>query len=195
MRSRSACFVTSGRQWSRRSSDGTRRHSHRQNCPRMASPCAPKLRTSLTVSQFAAEIMPARLSPSQAESTMVRLTLRQRSALGDAIRKLANYAAAALVFGQFVSERSVSGWLILAGVMLWIAFVGASLLVEENSRGKCAPDARRNRTGRLDCRTPRLVWPPEGSPVAQPRRLTTDQRSERFERPERSGDQICAMFG
>ncbi|MGH9257135.1 MAG: hypothetical protein ACRD3C_21455 [Vicinamibacterales bacterium] len=61
---------------------------------------------------------------------MLRLTARQRGALGATVRELANYAAAALVFGQFVGEGSVSWWLIPAGVTLWVAFVGASLLVE-----------------------------------------------------------------
>lgn len=61
---------------------------------------------------------------------MVRLTGRQRHALGATVRELANYAAAALVFGQFVSDRPISWWLILSGVTLWVAFAGASLLVE-----------------------------------------------------------------
>jgi hypothetical protein len=61
---------------------------------------------------------------------MVRLTVRQRHALGATVRELANYAAAALVFGQFVGDRSISWLIILAGVTLWVAFVGASLLVD-----------------------------------------------------------------
>jgi hypothetical protein len=50
--------------------------------------------------------------------------------LAATVRELANYAAAALVFGQFVGERSISWWLILVGMTLWFAFVGASLFVE-----------------------------------------------------------------
>ena len=61
---------------------------------------------------------------------MVRFTVRQRHALGATVRELANYAAAALVFGQFVGERAISWLVILSGVTLWVAFVGASLLVD-----------------------------------------------------------------
>ena len=42
---------------------------------------------------------------------MLRLTGRQRQALGTTVRELANYGAAALVFGQFVGqERSRGVW-------------------------------------------------------------------------------------
>jgi len=61
---------------------------------------------------------------------MLRLTARQRQALGSTVRELANYGAAALVFGQFVSDRPVSWWLILFGVMFWIASVVTALAVE-----------------------------------------------------------------
>ncbi len=52
---------------------------------------------------------------------MLRLTTRQRTALGDTLRELANYGFAALVFGQFVSERAVSWRLAMTGVALWLA--------------------------------------------------------------------------
>ena len=61
---------------------------------------------------------------------MVRLTARRRSALGGTVRDLANYGAAALVFGQFVGEDAVSWWRVLAGVALWCAFVTFALELE-----------------------------------------------------------------
>ena len=61
---------------------------------------------------------------------MLRLTTRRSQALGVTVRELANYGAAALVFGQFVGERAVSWGLILVGVMFWVAFVAAALAIE-----------------------------------------------------------------
>ena len=63
---------------------------------------------------------------------MLRLTAGQRTALGGTLRELANYGAAALIFGQFVGERSVSWPLILAGVAMWLAFVVTALAIERN---------------------------------------------------------------
>ena len=48
---------------------------------------------------------------------MLRFTTRQRQALGGTLRELANLAAAALVFGQFVT-------------MFWFAAVWLGLLIE-----------------------------------------------------------------
>jgi hypothetical protein len=61
---------------------------------------------------------------------MVRLTLRQRTALGETVRELANYGAAALIFGQLVGQSRISWLLILAGVALWLAFVTFALVLE-----------------------------------------------------------------
>jgi hypothetical protein len=61
---------------------------------------------------------------------MLRLATRQRQALGVTVRELANYGAAALIFGQFVSERAVSWPLAFAGVLLWLVFVVAALALE-----------------------------------------------------------------
>ena len=54
---------------------------------------------------------------------MVRLTERQRGALGGTLRELANYGAAALVFGQFVGVSEISWWRFLAGLGIWLALV------------------------------------------------------------------------
>ena len=61
---------------------------------------------------------------------MVRLTSRQRTALGETVRELANYGAAALIFGQLVGQSRISWLLILAGVALWLAFVTFALVLE-----------------------------------------------------------------
>jgi hypothetical protein len=45
--------------------------------------------------------------------------------------RLANYGAAALVFGQFVGERGVSWRLIAFGVLFWVASVATTLAIEE----------------------------------------------------------------
>jgi hypothetical protein len=59
--------------------------------------------------------------------TMLRLTSRQRVALGGTLRELADFAAAALVFGQFVGQQPASWTLTLAGVTIWSALVALAL--------------------------------------------------------------------
>lgn len=61
---------------------------------------------------------------------MVRLTWHQREALGGTVRELANYGAAAMVFGQFIGEAVVSWWRFVVGVALWLAFVAFALVLE-----------------------------------------------------------------
>ena len=61
---------------------------------------------------------------------MLRLTARQRAALGETVRDLASYGAAALVFGQFIGQGTVSWRLIPAGMTLWLAFVSFALVLE-----------------------------------------------------------------
>jgi hypothetical protein len=58
---------------------------------------------------------------------MVRLTARQRVVFGEKLLDLANYAAAGLVFGQFVSQQPVSWKVVLAGVTTWLVFAAMSL--------------------------------------------------------------------
>ena len=48
------------------------------------------------------------------------------------MRELANYGAAALVFGQFVGERAVAWPVMLAGVAIWVAFVMTALAIERD---------------------------------------------------------------
>ena len=64
---------------------------------------------------------------------MLRLKPRQRAALGETGRELANYGVAALVFGQFVGQGTVSWLMILAGITLWLAFVSFALVLDGES--------------------------------------------------------------
>ena len=66
---------------------------------------------------------------------MIRFDRRQRDALGQTIRELANLIAAALVVGQIVTERRRS-WLIVAGIGIWVAFVGWALILEGERQWK-----------------------------------------------------------
>ena len=61
---------------------------------------------------------------------MVRLTTHQRGALAGTLRELANYGVAALVFGQFVGDVTVSWWRFLAGAAIWLALVTFALGLE-----------------------------------------------------------------
>ena len=61
---------------------------------------------------------------------MLRFNARQLTALGATLRELANYAAAALVFGQFVGQGYLSWNLLFAGSLFWLGFVALGLLME-----------------------------------------------------------------
>jgi hypothetical protein len=61
---------------------------------------------------------------------MIRFDRRQRSALSETLRELANLAAAAFGLGQFVTSQPFSPLLMLMGIGFWIAFVGVGLLLE-----------------------------------------------------------------
>jgi len=60
---------------------------------------------------------------------MVRLKPKQRVALGDMLRQLANIAAASFVVGQFVATRPVSWRLLLVGMAAWFLLAGVVLLL------------------------------------------------------------------
>ena len=64
------------------------------------------------------------------EGTMIRLDRRQRDALSETVRELANFVAAALVVGQFVASQPASWRLIFVGVFSWVVFVGCALMLE-----------------------------------------------------------------
>jgi hypothetical protein len=60
---------------------------------------------------------------------MVRLTARRRTVFGEKLLDLANYAATALVFGQFVGQQSVSWEVMLAGMATWLVLAGTTFLM------------------------------------------------------------------
>jgi hypothetical protein len=60
---------------------------------------------------------------------MLRLKSRQRVALGETVRALANLIAAALVLSQAVTSQSPSIRLIAAGTWLWFALVAFALFL------------------------------------------------------------------
>lgn len=51
------------------------------------------------------------------------MTEGQRTAFGQSVLELANFAAAALVFGQFVGQQPPSWTLIVAGVAVWLVLI------------------------------------------------------------------------
>lgn len=65
---------------------------------------------------------------------MLRLEPRQRGALSETLRDLANLVAAAFVLGQFVGERPFSWRLMLMGAAAWIALVVFGLVLERSRR-------------------------------------------------------------
>lgn len=58
---------------------------------------------------------------------MVRLSGPQRAALGHGLIELANFAAAALVFGQFVGRQPASWIVVCGGVGGWLILISAGL--------------------------------------------------------------------
>lgn len=58
---------------------------------------------------------------------MIRLRPGPRTAFGEKLLDLANFAAAALVFGQFVGSESLSWTIMVTGVALWFGFVAVAL--------------------------------------------------------------------
>ncbi len=55
--------------------------------------------------------------------TMVELGPRQRVLLAETSRDIANIAAGATVFGQFLGERPFSPPIAIGGVILWVCVV------------------------------------------------------------------------
>jgi hypothetical protein len=57
---------------------------------------------------------------------MVPLTPRRRAVFGEKFLDLGNYAAAALVFSQFVGQQPVSWSVVVAGAVMWLVFAAVS---------------------------------------------------------------------
>jgi len=60
---------------------------------------------------------------------MVRLTERRRAVLAEKFGDLANFAVAALIFGQAVGQDSFSVRVGLAGFAIWLLFMGATFFL------------------------------------------------------------------
>jgi len=54
---------------------------------------------------------------------MVRLSRTQRTLLAETLRDIANLAAGAMVFGQFLADAMFSTGVALGGVAVWIVLV------------------------------------------------------------------------
>jgi hypothetical protein len=65
---------------------------------------------------------------------MLRLNRRQRSALSETVRELANLTFAALVLGQFVMDEPISWSMLLLGVSLWAVCVGGAIALDGEGR-------------------------------------------------------------
>jgi hypothetical protein len=60
---------------------------------------------------------------------MVKLTDAQRAVLVQAFPAVAHVAAGGLVFGQFLRAEPFSTGMALAGVAVWIGFVGVAVML------------------------------------------------------------------
>lgn len=65
---------------------------------------------------------------------MVRLTERRRTILADKSGDLANYAVAALVFGQAVGQESFSVGVAFAGFSIQLVFAAATFVLAGEGR-------------------------------------------------------------
>ena len=61
--------------------------------------------------------------------TMVKLIDAQRTVITQALPAVAHLAVGALVFGQFLREQPYSLWLAVAGVAIWLWFIGMAVAV------------------------------------------------------------------
>jgi hypothetical protein len=58
----------------------------------------------------------------------------QREALGETLRELANLAAAALVLGQLLGPQPMAWLAVVAGMIVWLAFVAIGLALLGDKR-------------------------------------------------------------
>lgn len=67
-------------------------------------------------------------------STMVEFKPRQRDVLTDKLPDVANLAAGALIFGQFIGDRAFSLRVALLGLVLWCFLMACSLFIAKKGR-------------------------------------------------------------
>ena len=60
---------------------------------------------------------------------MLRLTREQRTLLAETLRDIANIAAGAMIFGQFLADATFSTTIAFGGVGLWVLFVVCAVLL------------------------------------------------------------------
>ena len=65
---------------------------------------------------------------------MLRFSQEQRRLIADKVPDVANIAAGALVFGQFIGGRRFSVPLAISGVAAWLALVGWSVFLSRERR-------------------------------------------------------------
>jgi hypothetical protein len=68
------------------------------------------------------------------KSTMVGFDRSQRRLLAETVRDIANIAAGAMVFGQFVGGGTFSIRLAMFGGGLWVVCVGYAVVIAKGSR-------------------------------------------------------------
>ena len=65
---------------------------------------------------------------------MVVLSPQQRRIVAETLRDIANVAAGAMVFGQFVAGTTFSTRLALSGVVVWVVLVVCSIVAAKGSK-------------------------------------------------------------
>lgn len=60
---------------------------------------------------------------------MVRLTQAQRALLAETLRDIANIAAGAMVFGQFIGSQTFSLSIAAFGMGVWVALVAFAMVL------------------------------------------------------------------
>ncbi len=65
---------------------------------------------------------------------MLRLSDPQRAVLVQVFPAVANLAAGAMVFGQFLRQQAFSTGLAVTGIAFWLVFVGMAVVVAGGKR-------------------------------------------------------------
>ena len=65
---------------------------------------------------------------------MLELSEKQRAVLADKVADMANVAAGALVFGQFLGDSMVSPVRLLIGLGFWMALMVCAVVLTERQR-------------------------------------------------------------
>jgi hypothetical protein len=74
------------------------------------------------------------LASSLSQTTMLKLADGQRAVLVQALPAVGNLGVGALVFGQFLRQQPFSTMLALAGIGIWLWFVGLAVVLSGERR-------------------------------------------------------------